>query len=85
MGNYHIAELRIDLHNLEVHCLAYECVIVADRLDVDLRAREEGLESEYLHDHAALGAGLDVTLDDFVAVVCVIDFIPSLELESLLV
>ena len=31
-----IAELLIDLHNLELHCLAYEHVVVAYRMDINL-------------------------------------------------
>ena len=34
--NNYIAELLIDLDNLEVDCLVYELVVVTDRLDVDL-------------------------------------------------
>ena len=37
--NNNIAELRIDLHNLELHRLAYKLVVVTDRTDINLAAR----------------------------------------------
>ena len=36
VGNDNIAELLVDLDDLEVHCLVDESIVVADRLDVDL-------------------------------------------------
>ena len=36
VGNDNIAELLVDLDDLEVHCLVDVSVVVADRLDVDL-------------------------------------------------
>lgn len=38
VGNDDVLELRIDLDDLELHGLANEDVVVADRLYVDLRA-----------------------------------------------
>ena len=36
VGNDNVAELLVDLDDLEVHCLVDVSVVVADRLDVDL-------------------------------------------------
>ncbi len=66
MRNDNVLEFFVDLDNLEFHSLADEDVIVADGLDVDLRAGEKCLDAEYVNDHTALGAALDVALDDFV-------------------
>ena len=85
MGNDDVAELLIDLDNLEVHGLVDECIVVTDRLDVDLGTGEEGLDTEYVDDHTTLGAGLDITLDDLAALKCGIDHIPRTELTGLLV
>ena len=83
--NDHVAELLVDLHHLELHGLVYIDVVVADGLHVDLRTGEEGLDAEDIDDHAALGAALDVTLDDLVLLQGLIDTIPALELTGLLV
>ena len=83
--NDHVAELLVDLHHLELHGLIYIDVVVADGLHVDLRTGEEGLDTEDIDDHAALGAALDVTLDDLVLLQGLIDTIPALELTGLLV
>ncbi len=85
MGYDDVAELLVDLDNLEVHCLVDISIVVADRLDVDLGTRKECLDSEYIDDHAALGAGLDEALDDLVVVASLIDTVPGLEGASLLV
>ena len=85
VGYDHIAELLIDLDDLEVDCLIYELVIVADRLYVDLTAREECLDAEYVNDHTALGAGLDKSLDNLVVLECFADAVPRFESTCLLV
>ena len=36
VANNHVAELLIDFHNLELHGLANKCIVVADRLHVNL-------------------------------------------------
>ena len=83
--NNHVAEFLIDFHNLEVHGGIYEYVVVTDGLDVDLGAREESLDTEHVHDHTALGAGLDIALHHFAALVSSVYHIPRLELTRLLV
>ena len=85
VGNDDVAELLVDLDDLEVHGLVDICIVVADRLDVDLGTRKECLDSEYVDDHAALGAGLDEALDDLVVVASLIDAVPRLKGASLLV
>ncbi len=66
MGYNHVAEFFVDFNHAEFHCLADEYVVVADRLNVDLRAGEEGFDAEYIYNHTALGAAFDEALDDFV-------------------
>ena len=60
-----ILEFLIDLNNLEFHSFANEYIVVADRLNVDLRTRQECFDTEYVNDHTTLSAALDVTLDNF--------------------
>ena len=81
----HVAELLVDLDNLELHGLVDVYVVVADGLHVDLRTGQEGLDAEDVDDHTALGAALDVTLDDLVLLQSLVDTIPRLELARLLV
>ena len=45
----------------------------------------ESLDAEYVDDHTALGAALDVTLDDFVLFEGLVDTVPRLELTGFLV
>ena len=79
MGNDDVAELLVDLDDLAVDVLVDELVVVADRLDVDLAARQEGLDAEHVDDHTALRAGLDEALDDLVVLEGLVDSIPRLE------
>ena len=74
--NDNVFEFLVDLDNFEFHCLAYEEVVVADGLDVDLRAGEECLDAEYVDNHAAFCAALDVALDDFVVFESRVDTFP---------
>ena len=83
--NDHVAELLIDLDDLEFHGLVHVYVVVADRLHVDLRTGQERLDAEYVYNHTALGAALDVTLDDFVLFEGLVHTVPRLELTGLLV
>ena len=85
VGNDDVAVLLVDLDDLEVHILVHECIVVTDRLDVDLGAREEGLDSEYIDNHTALRAGLDEALDNLVGCECLVDPVPRLEGACLLV
>ena len=85
MRNDNIAELLIDLDNLEVHGLVNKLIVILDRPDVDLGAREERLDAEHVHDHTALCAGLHVSLYNLALVECLVDHIPGTELTSLLV
>ena len=80
-----IAELLINLNDLEVHCLVNVCIVILDRTDVDLRTRKECLDAEYIYDHTALCAGLDITLNDLTLVECLINHIPRAQLTCLLV
>ena len=81
----HVAELLVDLHDLEVNGLIYKLVVVTDRLYVNLTAREECLNAEYIDDHTALGTGLDKSLDNLVVLECFADAVPRLESTCLLV
>ena len=76
--NY-VSELVVYLHNLELHCLVYKYVIVSDRFYIYLRAREECLYAEYIHNHTALCAALDITLNNLVLLASLIDSIPRTE------
>jgi len=65
VGNNHILEFLVNLNNLEFHSFANEYIVVADRLHVDLRTRQESFDAEYVYNHTTLCAALDVTLDNF--------------------
>ena len=85
MRHDHILEFLVDLHDLELHHAVNKHVVVADGLNVDLRARQEGFDAEHFDDEATLGAALDVTVDDFALLVGFVDAVPRLEQQSLLV
>ena len=74
--NDDVAELLVDLDDLEVHGLVDVGVVVTDRLDVDLGTGEESLDTEHVDDHTALGAGLDEALDNLVVGASLVDAIP---------
>ena len=85
MRNHNIAELLVDLHNLELHGLAYEHIVVAYGVNINLAAGQEGLDAKHIHNHTALSAALDVTLDNLVVVESLVDLLPALAQASLLV
>ena len=76
--NNNIAELLIDLHDLELHSLAHELVVVAYGVNVDLRTGQEGLDTENVNNHTTLCAALDVTLDNLLGLEGCIDTVPAL-------
>ena len=80
-----VAELLVDLDDLELHRLADEDVVVAYGVNVNLAAGEEGLDAKYINDHATLRAALDVALDDLVTLHGLVDVVPALLKTSLLV
>ena len=81
----HVAELLIDFHNLELHRLAHEHVVVADGVNVDLAAGQECLDAKHIDNHTALRAALDVTRDDFFLLKSLVHTIPALREACLLV
>ena len=83
--NNNIAELLIDLNNLELHCLAYEYVVVTYWVYVNLAAWKECLDAEYVNDHTTLSAALDVTLNDLLIIKSSVNTLPRLAEASLLV
>lgn len=85
MRNDDVAEFLVDLDDLEVHSRVDELVVVTDRLDVDLAAWKEGLNAEYVDDHATFGAALDVAFDNLIIVERFVDLIPGTELTCFLV
>ncbi len=85
VGNDNVAELLVDLDDLELHRLAYEYVVVAYRMNVNLATRQEGFDTEDVDNHTALGAALDEALDNFVVVQSLVDALPALAQTSLLV
>ena len=85
MADDDVAVFLVDLHDLELHGLSDEDVVVADGLHVDLAAGEESLDAEDIHDHAAFGAALDKALDDFLVLQGGVDALPALGGAGLLV
>ena len=76
VGDDYVAELLVYLDNLAVDGLVDILVIVADGLDVDLRTGKERLDTEDVHDHSALGAGLHESLHDLVVLVSLVHPVP---------
>ena len=72
MADNDVLEFLIDFDNLEFHSLADEDIVVTDRLDINLRAGKEGFDAEYVDNHTALGAALDVALDDLIVLECLV-------------
>ena len=85
VGNNNVAVFLVDLHNLEFHCLAYELVVVAYWVNVNLAAGQECLDTEYVNDHTTLSAALDVALDNLLVVESSINALPALAQACLLV
>lgn len=77
VAHNNILVFLVDLDNLEFHGLVNEYIVVADRANIDLRTGKERLDSEYVNDHTALGAALDITLDDFIFLKSLVDAIPA--------
>ena len=80
-----VAALLVELDDLELEVLAEERVEVADRAEVDLRAREERLHAAADRDReATLHARGDDALDQLVALARGADLVPDLEPIGLL-
>ena len=78
--------LMVDFDDLELHLLVDIHIVVADGFDVDLRTGKEGLDVvEHGDNETALGAALDITGDDLLVVVSLIDALPALQDAGLLV
>ncbi len=85
VADNHVTIFLVDFYYLELHGLAHEDIIVADRLHVNLAARQESLYAKYVYDHATLRAALYVALDDFLVVQRLVYAIPAAACTSLLV
>ena len=76
----------VNLDDLELHLLVDVHVVVADRLNIDLAAGQEGLDVlEDGDDETAFGAALHVTGDNLLVVISLVDTLPALEDAGLLV
>ena len=80
-----IAIFLIDFNNAEFHCFANEYIVVADRLNINLRTREECLCAKHVNNHAAFGFALDEALNNLLVVESLIDTLPAASSTSLLV
>ena len=83
--NNDIFEFLIDLDDLEFHCFAYEYIVVAYRVNVNLTAWQECFNSEYVNNHTALSTALDVTLDNLFIFESCVNTVPTLAEACLLV
>ncbi len=76
----------VDFDDLELHGLVDIDIVVADGFDIDLAAGKEGLDVlEDGDDETAFGAALDITGDDLLVVVSLVDALPALEDTGFLV
>ena len=76
--HHHVAVILVDFHNLELHGLAHEHVVVTDGLNVDLATGQESLDAEHVDDHTALSAALDEALNDLFVLKRLINALPTL-------
>ena len=76
VGDHDVLVLLVDLDHFEFHLLADVLVVVADGLDVNLAARQEGFDAEHVDDESTLGAALDRTHDDLVILEGSVDLDP---------
>ena len=80
-----ILEFVVNLNNLEFHCLINVSIVIADRTYINLATWKEGFDTEYINDHTALSAALNVSLNDFVLFKSFSDKIPRASSTSLTV
>ena len=86
VGDYHILVFVIDFDDFELHALVDKHVVVADGFDIDLRTGKEGFDVvENGDNETALGAALDITGNDFLILVSLVDTLPALEDAGFLV
>ena len=86
VANNDILILVINFHHLEFHALVHKHVVVANGLDIDLRAGQERLNIvEHRDNKTTLGAALHIAGDDFLIFVSLVDALPRLEDACLLV
>ncbi len=81
----HIAEVLINFNNLEFHRLTNEYVVVTNRLNVDLAARQECFHTKNVHNHTAFRTAFDVTVNDFALLASVNNAVPCLSCACLFV
>ena len=85
MRNDNIAELLVNFYNLKFHGFAYEYIVVAYRMDINLATWQECFDTKYVYNHTALGATLNITLNNLVVIKCFINEIPALAQACFLV
>ena len=83
--NNYVAELLVDLNNLELHGLTNELVVVAYGMNVDLATGQECLDAKYINNHTALSAALDVTLNNLLSLQSSVNALPALRHAGFLV
>ena len=73
-------KLRYVLRDLAVseNGFAYEYIVVTYRMNVNLAAWEECLNTEYINNHTTFSATLDVTLNDFLILERFVNLVPAL-------
>ena len=85
MGYDDIVIVGIDLDDAELHRLADKLLEVADRTDVDLRAGEEGIDTEDIDQHTTLDTLVDVPGDGLLGLQCLLDALPGAVAHRILV
>ena len=77
VGDDNVLVFVIDFDNLEFHGLVNEDIVVADGLNINLRTGKEGFNVvKHGDDKAAFRAALDVSGNDFLAFVGLVDALP---------
>jgi hypothetical protein len=60
--NNGVLDLLVDLHHFELHGLTNVLIVIDDRLDVDLRTRQECFQSARIYDQTTFGLADHVPL-----------------------
>ena len=66
MGNNHIFEFLIDFNHFEFHRFSNEHIIITNRLNINLRARQKCFNTEHINNHTAFRTTLDKPFNDFI-------------------
>src|SRR5690606_10540434 len=71
-----VLEFMVDLHNFKFHCFSYVSIVITNWLHVNLRSRQESLDSKYVYDHTTFGTTFYKSVYDKTLIVSFVHTIP---------